>query len=246
MRLRRGAGGQWRRPPATGRLASDRRRPMAGDEARRRGDATTAIRARRGDDDPALGRATDASPASPDPGADPDPRTSPTEDQRDPVRGLRVGARTPVRAEVRVTIGWDVLAGFSDRPAELEGHGPIPAEMGRRLAGDPDSWWRRLLTDPVTGTASHLDARRYRPPVVDAGVRARPGHDLRGTRLPRAGGPLRPRPRRAVRARPSGRRCRADARRQAQAGVPAAPPARRRCPTGRPSSARIPRAAARR
>ena len=90
------------------------------------------------------------------------------------MRGVRVGARAPVRAEVRVTIGWDVLAGFSDRPAELEGHGPIPAEMGRRSAGDPDSWWRRLLTDPITGTASHLDARRYRPPVsMQEFVRAR-------------------------------------------------------------------------
>ena len=69
-----------------------------------------------------------------------------------------------MRTEVRVTIGWDVLAGFSDRPGELEGHGPIPAEMARRLAGDPQAWWRRLLTDPVTGTAAHLDARRYRPP----------------------------------------------------------------------------------
>ncbi|HSK58857.1 MAG TPA: DUF222 domain-containing protein [Actinomycetospora sp.] len=83
---------------------------------------------------------------------------------RDPVRGLQTGVRTPVRTEVRVTIGWDVLAGFSDRPGELEGHGPIPAPLARRLAADPDAWWRRLFTDPVTGTAAHLDAKRYRPP----------------------------------------------------------------------------------
>ncbi|WP_433034742.1 DUF222 domain-containing protein [Actinomycetospora sp. CA-053990] len=121
---------------------------------------------------PRAGDATSGPGDDPDP--DPDPGTSPTADQRDPARGVRVGTRTPVRAEVRVTIGWDVLAGFSDRPAELEGHGPIPAEMGRRLAGDPDAWWRRLLTDPVTGTASHLDARRYRPPVpMQEFVRAR-------------------------------------------------------------------------
>jgi hypothetical protein len=71
-----------------------------------------------------------------------------------------------VRAEVRVTIGWDVLAGLSQRPAELEGHGPIPAVLARRLAADPDATWRRLLTDPVTGTATHLDTRRYRPPAA--------------------------------------------------------------------------------
>ena len=111
------------------------------------------------------------SPAS-NPPAEPDSWTS--EDGRDPVRGLRAGARSPVRTEVRVTIGWDVLAGFSDRPAELEGHGPIPAATARRLAGRPDAWWRRLLTDPVTGTASHLDARRYRPPgSMQEFVRAR-------------------------------------------------------------------------
>ncbi|WP_433787633.1 DUF222 domain-containing protein [Actinomycetospora sp. CA-101289] len=85
---------------------------------------------------------------------------------RDPQRGLRDGAVSPVRTEVRVTIGWDVLAGLSQRPAELEGHGPIPAVLARRLAADPDATWRRLLTDPVTGTATHLDAHRYRPPAA--------------------------------------------------------------------------------
>ncbi|MFC5137989.1 DUF222 domain-containing protein [Actinomycetospora rhizophila] len=88
------------------------------------------------------------------------------DDARDPVRGVRRRVRSPVRTEVRVTIGWDVLAGFSDRPGELEGHGPIPAAMARRRASHPEAWWRRLLTDPVTGTASHLDARRYRPPAA--------------------------------------------------------------------------------
>jgi hypothetical protein len=48
---------------------------------------------------------------------------------RDPGRGLQTGVRSPVRTEVRVTIGWDVLEGFSDRPGELEGHGPIPAPL---------------------------------------------------------------------------------------------------------------------
>ena len=93
---------------------------------------------------------------------------------RDPARGLRTGTRSPVRTEVRVTIGWDVLAGLSDRPGELEGHGPIPAPLARRLAADPDAWWRRLFTDPVTGIAAHLDAKRYRPPgSMQEFVRAR-------------------------------------------------------------------------
>ncbi|PVZ14713.1 DUF222 domain-containing protein [Actinomycetospora cinnamomea] len=96
------------------------------------------------------------------------------EPAREPARGLLTGVPSPVRTEVRVTIGWDVLAGFSERPGELEGHGPIPAPLARRLAGGPDAWWRRLITDPLTGTAAHLDAKRYRPPgSMQEFVRAR-------------------------------------------------------------------------
>jgi hypothetical protein len=97
-----------------------------------------------------------------------EPGSAAVSEARDPVRGLRRGARSPVRTEVRVTIGWDVLAGLSQRPGELEGHGPIPAELARRLAAGPDAWWQRLFTDPVTGTADHLDAHRYRPPAAMA------------------------------------------------------------------------------
>ena len=97
---------------------------------------------------------------------DPFDASEPGAPGRDPQRGLREGSRSPVRTEVRVTIGWDVLAGLSQRPAELEGHGPIPAVLARRLAADPDATWRRLFTDPVTGTATHLDTHRYRPPAA--------------------------------------------------------------------------------
>ncbi len=94
---------------------------------------------------------------------------------RDPVRGLRSTTPTaPVRAEIRVTIPWETLTGHSDRPAEMEGHGPLPADLARRMAADPDSTWRRLLTDPTTGIAAHLDTRRYRPPPgMDDYVRSR-------------------------------------------------------------------------
>ena len=98
-----------------------------------------------------------------------------TAEGRDPVRGLRSDTPTaPVRAEIRVTIPWETLTGHSDRPAEMEGHGPLPADLARRMAADPDSTWRRLLTDPTTGIAAHLDTRRYRPPPgMDDYVRSR-------------------------------------------------------------------------
>ncbi|TDQ62514.1 uncharacterized protein DUF222 [Actinomycetospora succinea] len=120
-----------------------------------------------GDDPTGDGRTGDGAAGSDQPTGDGSPPDdSDSTDARDPVRGVRRGTRSPVRTEVRVTIGWDVLAGLSDRPGELEGHGPILAAMARRLASNPDAWWRRLFTDPVTGTASHLDARRYRPPAA--------------------------------------------------------------------------------
>ncbi|MDD7935884.1 HNH endonuclease signature motif containing protein [Actinomycetospora straminea] len=83
---------------------------------------------------------------------------------RDVRRGVCGQAPSPVRTEVRITIGWDVLAGLSERPAEMEGHGPLPALLARRLAADADAVWRRLITDPVTGVADHLESARYRPP----------------------------------------------------------------------------------
>jgi hypothetical protein len=79
-----------------------------------------------------------------------------------------------VRAEIRVTIPWETLAGHSNRPAEMEGHGPLAADLARQLAADPDSIWRRLLTDPTTGIAAHLDTKKYRPPAaMDDFVRSR-------------------------------------------------------------------------
>jgi hypothetical protein len=41
--------------------------------------------------------------------------------------------------------------------------GPIPASLARQLAADPDSRWRRLVTDPLGGLLDY-GRRRYRPP----------------------------------------------------------------------------------
>jgi hypothetical protein len=143
-------------------------RPSGGDET---GAGDSECRECPDDDVEQDASAPDADEGDPRAGASGTEDAGPT---RDPARGLRTGVRSPVRTEVRVTIGWDVLAGLSDRPGELEGHGPIPAPMARRLAADADAWWRRLLTDPVTGAAAHLDAKRYRPPgSMQEFVRAR-------------------------------------------------------------------------
>lgn len=109
--------------------------------------------------------APEASPAPATPEEEPGRASDARAPGRDPATGCGDTAVPPVRTEVRVTIAWEVLAGLSDHPAELEGHGPIPAHAARAMAVGPDAIWRRLLTDPVTGTAEHLDLRRYRPPA---------------------------------------------------------------------------------
>jgi hypothetical protein len=74
-------------------------------------------------------------------------------------RARRGGGRGPA---IQVVVALSTLLGYDDDPADLSGHGPIPAAMARELAADPTGTWRRLITD----TAGHvIDASRsYHPP----------------------------------------------------------------------------------
>jgi hypothetical protein len=65
---------------------------------------------------------------------------------------------------IQVTVAATTLLGLDDLPGELAGYGPIPAEMARQIAGDPDSTWRRILTDPVSGVLLDYGTTVYRPP----------------------------------------------------------------------------------
>ncbi|WP_433275667.1 DUF222 domain-containing protein [Pseudonocardia xinjiangensis] len=69
-----------------------------------------------------------------------------------------------VSIQIRVTVPLDTLRGTSDEPGELAGYGPIPAEHARELAADPNSVWRRLVTDPLSGALLDYGTTRYRPP----------------------------------------------------------------------------------
>ncbi len=75
-----------------------------------------------------------------------------------------------VRAHVQVTIAATTLAGIDDRPAELNGHGPLDPDVARALAGRSAGWARLFLdprghvrcTDsyvPTAGMKRHLRAR---------------------------------------------------------------------------------------
>jgi hypothetical protein len=79
---------------------------------------------------------------------------------------IRLGAgRGGRRVGVQVTVAASTLAGLDDQPADLERHGPIPAELARSLAADPDrAWWWRVLTDD-SGCVLDVGTTVYRPPA---------------------------------------------------------------------------------
>lgn len=81
--------------------------------------------------------------------------------------GVRLAGRRGARPHLHVTVGADTLLGVSDEPGWLAGYGPIPASMARDIAGD--ATWRRLLTDPVTGSLLDYSADTHDPGVVLAG-----------------------------------------------------------------------------
>lgn len=60
-----------------------------------------------------------------------------------------------VQAHIQVTIAATTLAGADDRPAELDGLGPIDPDIARDLAGR-NGGWSRLFLDP-TGMVTQTD-----------------------------------------------------------------------------------------
>ncbi|HST80791.1 MAG TPA: DUF222 domain-containing protein [Kineosporiaceae bacterium] len=70
-----------------------------------------------------------------------------------------------VTAHVQVTVSIETLLNLNDDPAHLTGHGTITAQTARALAFQPDSTWRRLLTDPQSGTLLDYGRTKYRPPT---------------------------------------------------------------------------------
>ncbi len=79
---------------------------------------------------------------------------------------LLLGTRHSYRhVQIQVTVPVTTLLGARDLPGDLEGYGPIPADIAREMAADPRCTWRRLLTDPATGQLLEMGRRRYKPPA---------------------------------------------------------------------------------
>jgi hypothetical protein len=85
-------------------------------------------------------------------------------------------AHTPaaVTVHLNVTVPLTALAGASEDPGDLAGHGPLDASTIRALADTPGTLIRRLLTDPRDGRLVEAGTRTYRPSVtLDRFVRLR-------------------------------------------------------------------------
>ncbi|MFC4005385.1 DUF222 domain-containing protein [Prauserella oleivorans] len=102
-------------------------------------------------------------------------------------------SRTPgggsSRVEIFVYIDLASLVGLSTNPAELAGHGPLPASIARAIAFDPNSTWRRIITDSHTGplsmSAAPATGRPPSPPTTSrsgtGSAGSRPATALRTT-----------------------------------------------------------------
>ncbi|RJQ74423.1 HNH endonuclease [Pseudonocardiaceae bacterium YIM PH 21723] len=66
-----------------------------------------------------------------------------------------------VKAEIIIHLTPDILAGFSDAPAQVAGMGPIPAQVARDYAAKGD--WYRLVEDPVTGVGIKAETKSRFP-----------------------------------------------------------------------------------
>ncbi|MCP9000434.1 HNH endonuclease [Pseudarthrobacter sp. RMG13] len=79
------------------------------------------------------------------------------------IDGGRVDAVVPSpRAQVLVTVPVLSLLGRTEEPAMLDGYGPIPPSMARRLVADGAESFHRVLIDPRDGAPLEIGRTSYR------------------------------------------------------------------------------------
>ncbi len=67
----------------------------------------------------------------------------------------------PGKPLVQIVVPLTTLTGADDHPVELVGYGPIPSDIARTIAAD--AVWKRLVTDPLSGTLLDHGRTTYRP-----------------------------------------------------------------------------------
>jgi hypothetical protein len=79
-------------------------------------------------------------------------------------------------AQVLVTVPVFALMGLTEESALLDGYGPIPVSMARKLVADGASSFHRVLTDPRDGAPLEIGRDSYRiPPAMRRWLRLRDG-----------------------------------------------------------------------
>ncbi|MDT0171278.1 HNH endonuclease [Pseudarthrobacter sp. BRE9] len=91
--------------------------------------------------------------------------------------GPTEAGRVPApRADVLVTVPVFSVLGQTDEPAVLDGLGPIPASMARKLVADGAESFYRVLVDPRDGAPLEIGRTRYRlPETIKQWIRMRDG-----------------------------------------------------------------------
>lgn len=79
--------------------------------------------------------------------------------------GVAEGVPSP-KAQVLVTVPVLSLLGATKEPAVLDGYGPIPPSMARRLVADGATSFHRVLNDPCTGAPLEIGRASYRIPAA--------------------------------------------------------------------------------
>jgi hypothetical protein len=72
------------------------------------------------------------------------------------------GPSSGIRAQVLVTVPVFSLLGLTDEPAMLDGYGPIPPSMARKLVEGGASSFYRVLVDPRDGAPLEIGRTSYR------------------------------------------------------------------------------------
>ena len=91
------------------------------------------------------------------------------------VNGLAGDVPVP-RAQVLITVPVLSLLGATEEPAMLDGYGPIPPSMARRLVADGADSFYRVLVDPRDGAPLEIGRKSYRiPRAMRAWLRMRDG-----------------------------------------------------------------------
>ncbi len=79
-------------------------------------------------------------------------------------RGCVSGGVPSPRAQVLIMVPALSLLGATEEPAVLDGYGPIPPSMARRLVADGADSFYRVLTDPRDGAPLEIGRTSYRVP----------------------------------------------------------------------------------